>query len=446
MQQNATLFKASLHSALFVILIVIAGQTRAEVDELVKQARALLEKGQAQQAFDLLEPQETKRAGDPDYDTALGIAANDTQQHTRAVFALERVLSVQPENSRARAELGRALFSVGDNVASRKVLQETKRDNIPSEAAATIDQFLQAIDRSEESAKSSLKFYIETSLGQDSNINGGPGNALVAVPAFGGLVLTLNEASISTADNFGTLGAGLSARQVINPRWSLLANVSVNARDHAKFKTFNSLQLDGNVGASYRYDQHEFVGVVQAGSYYANAAKARDQLGLVGEWTYRINGEQQFSSYVQWGTLNYPGQSIRDSERTVVGTSYAHGFRNSLFLFGGVYVGTEKQKQSAFPQLGHRLYGIRSGGQQRLSEDVSLFAGLNYENRKYGGADPLFLVTRQDNQFNFNIGLNWVPAKTWRITPQISYTSVKSNIVISDFRRTIMFVSVRKDF
>ena len=152
MQQNATLFKASLHSALFVILIVIGGQTRAEVDELVKQARALLEKGQAQQAFDLLEPQETKRAGDPDYDTALGIAANDTQQHTRAVFALERVLSVQPENSRARAELGRALFSVGDNVASRKVLQETKRDNIPSEAAATIDQFLQAIDRSEESA------------------------------------------------------------------------------------------------------------------------------------------------------------------------------------------------------------------------------------------------------------------------------------------------------
>ena len=75
------------------------------MDDLVRQARALLDKNQAKQAFDLLEPQEAARAGDPDFDTTMGIAANDTEQFTRAVFALERVLSVQPENSRARAEL-----------------------------------------------------------------------------------------------------------------------------------------------------------------------------------------------------------------------------------------------------------------------------------------------------------------------------------------------------
>jgi Flp pilus assembly protein TadD len=77
----------------------------------------------------------------------MGIAANETGQYTRAVFALERVLAVQPGNSRARAELGRALFSVGDTKASRQVLMETKQDDIPAEAAATIDQFLQAIDQ-----------------------------------------------------------------------------------------------------------------------------------------------------------------------------------------------------------------------------------------------------------------------------------------------------------
>jgi tetratricopeptide (TPR) repeat protein len=210
-------------------MVVFGSQAVAEVDDMVRRARTLIEKGQARQAFDLLEPEEAKRAGDPDFDTTLGIAANDSDQPIRAVFALERVLSVQPENSRARAELGRALFSVGDLQASRRVLQETKRDNIPSEAAATIDQFLQAIDRSEEAAKSSIKFYIEAGMGHDTNINGGPGNALVAVPAFGGLVLTLNAANVSTADTFGTLGAGLSARRVLDPRWSLLANVSVNA-------------------------------------------------------------------------------------------------------------------------------------------------------------------------------------------------------------------------
>ena len=88
------------------------GQVHAELDAVVRDARALLEKGQAKPAFELLEPLEAARAGDPDFDTVLGIAANETAQYTRAVFALERVLSVQPENSRARAELGRALFAV----------------------------------------------------------------------------------------------------------------------------------------------------------------------------------------------------------------------------------------------------------------------------------------------------------------------------------------------
>ena len=89
-------------------LALFSGQASAEVDDQVKQGRVLLDKRQAKQAFELVEPQEAARAGDPDFDTTMGIAANDTEQFTREVFALERVLSVQPENSRARAELGRA--------------------------------------------------------------------------------------------------------------------------------------------------------------------------------------------------------------------------------------------------------------------------------------------------------------------------------------------------
>ena len=448
----SVMHKASPDSSIFAIrllaiwLAAFSGHANAEVDDLVRQARALLEKNQAKQAFELLEPQEATRAGDPDFDTTMGIAANDTEQFTRAVFALERVLSVQPENSRARAELGRALFAVGDNQAARKVLLETKKENIPAEAAANIDKFLQAIDRSDEAAKSSVKTFIETSLGYDTNINSGPGNANVAVPAFGGAVFTLSNANLSTKDSYVTLGTGLSARRVLDPRWSLIGNLSVNGRVHGQNKTFDATQVDGNAGASYRYDKHEFSAVVQAGSYYVNAAKARDQAGLVGEWTYRVSGEQQWSSYVQWGQLSYPTQAARNADRTVIGTSYAHGFRSGLLLFAGAYVGTEKEKDRAFPNLGHTLYGIRTGAQQMLSEEVSLFGGLSYENRKYGGQDALFLVTRQDNQFNLNLGLNWVPARLWKVTPQLSLTSVESNIPTSKFNRAVFAVTLRRDF
>ena len=446
MQYPTTIRKTLLQSFLLVYFAIFGNIASAEVDDVVRQARALLEKGQARQAFDMLEPQEAKRAGDPDFDTTLGIAANDSQQHTRAVFALERVLTVQPGNSRARAELGRALFAVGDLSASRKVLQETKRENIPSEAAATIDQFLQAIERTEEAAKSSVRFYVEAGLGYDTNINSGPSNANVAVPAFGGAIFTLNNTNLSTKDSFATVGAGLSARYVLDPRWSLIGNLSLNGRVHAKNETFDSTQFDANAGASYRYDKHEFSGVVQLGSYYINSARARDQYGVIGEWTYRINGEQQWSSYLQLATLNYPFQAAKDVNRTVVGTSYAHGFRSGLLLFAGAYFGTEKPKNSALPNLGHNLYGIRSGAQWRLSENVSVFSSLNFENRRFGGVDPLFLVARKDDQLNLSLGFNWTPAKHWKLTPQLTLTSVKSNIAVSNFQRAAIAVVLRRDF
>ncbi|MGQ2980338.1 MAG: surface lipoprotein assembly modifier, partial [Polaromonas sp.] len=96
-------------------LLLLAGPARAEADALVRESLLLVEQGKAPQAFERLAAVEPERAGDPDFDTVLGIAANETGQFTRAVFALERVLTVQPGNSRARAELGRALFSLGDN-------------------------------------------------------------------------------------------------------------------------------------------------------------------------------------------------------------------------------------------------------------------------------------------------------------------------------------------
>lgn len=429
-----------------LLAVMMAAAAHAEVDALVSQARTLLDQSQAQKAFDLLEPQETARAGDPDFDTVLGIAANDTGQFTRAIFALERVLAVQPANSRARAELGRALFAVGDNAGSRKVLMEAKQDNIPAEAAATIDQFLQAIDRTEEAARSSVKPYLEASVGYDTNVNSGPGNPNVAVPLFGGAIFTLNASGVETKDAFMTLGGGLSARYVVDPRWSLIANASGNARVNAKYNDFNTGQVDVNAGASYRYEKHEFTGVVQAGSYTVAGSRARDQQGLVGEWTYRIDGFRQWSTYLQWGELSYPGQSLRDADRTVLGTSYAHAFRDGLLVFGGIYVGAEKEKASGVPHMGHHLFGIRLGTQKSIRDDLAFFGNISYEDRKYGGTDPLFLVTRSDRQLNLNLGLNWVPAKLWRVTPQLSLTSVKSNIAISDYNRSLFSVTVRRDF
>lgn len=424
----------------------LSGMAHAEADALVRESLALAEQGKAQQAFDQLATVEAERAGDPDFDTVLGIAANETGQFTRAVFALERVLTVQPGNSRARAELGRALFALGDNQAARQVLQDTKRDVIPAEVARKIDEFLQAIDRNEEAARTSVRAYIETTAGIDSNINSGPGNANVAVPSLGGLVLTLGSAGVKLKDDFYSLGAGVSGRFVIDPRLSLIASASGNYRFNQDHNDFDTRQFDVSGGASYRVGKDEFTAAVQIGTYAADNTTVRDQRGVVGEWTHRPDGVSQWTTYLQLSTLRYPGQNLRDTNRHVLGTSYARAFRGGLVGFGGLYAGTEDERASNVPHLGHRLIGLRVGLQQSINADVDLFANAGYETRHYGGADPLFLVNRRDRQTNLNLGLTWVPVVSWRVTPQLSLLRTNSNIAVSDFSKRVLSVTVRKDF
>lgn len=426
--------------------LLLVGVAHAQTDALVRESLLLVEQGKAQQAFDQLAALETERAGDPDFDTVLGIAANETSQFTRAVFALERVLSVQPGNSRARAELGRALFALGDNQAARQVLQETKRDGIPPEAARKIDEFLQAIDRNEEAARSSIKVYVEAGIGMDSNINSGPSNANVAVPALGGLVLTLASTSVKLKDTFYSLGAGVSGRYVIDPRLSLIASASGNYRFNNDYNDFDTNQFDVSAGASYKVDKDEFTAVAQVGTFAADNRTARDQRGVVGEWTHRPDAASQWTTYLQLSTLRYPGQNLRDANRYVMGTSYAKAFRGGLLAFGGVYAGIEAERAAGVAHLGHRLAGLRAGLQQSVNADVDVFANMGYEERRYGGADPLFLRIRRDRQTSLNLGLTWVPFVSWRVTPQLSLLKTSSNIATSDFSKRVLSVTVRKDF
>ncbi len=439
------------HHLSYLIAALLAGvllpsTSHAQADALVRHALEMTQNGQARQAFDLLAPLEVQRAGDPDYDAVLGIAANEAGEFSRAIFALERALLVQPANARVRAELGRALFAVGDTAGARTVLQQTKDQGVPAAAAGAIDQFLKAIDKVEEAKKSSWKGYVELGGGSDSNINSGPSTSNVAVPAFGGLVLTLSPAGVKTAASFASAGAGVSGRYVIDSRLSLLGNAATSARANTGDGQFNTVQTDLSAGAAYRLEKNEYGVAAQYSTTGVGGNTARNSAGLVGEWVYRFDGNRQVTSYAQWSRLSYPAQSARDAKRSVIGANYAHALASGMLVFGGAYVGREKEVAAGVPHLGHRLGGFRAGMQMPVNDTLSAFASLGYERRDFGGTDPLFAVNRQDSQTNLNLGLNWLPAAQWRVTPQVALTRAASNIPINDFSKRQISVVGRREF
>jgi len=207
MLRRAALFWCVVFCAL---LLAVSAQAQ---DATLARAKTLIESKQPQAAFDLLDPLESARAGEPDFDYLLGVAAIDSGKLTRGVFALERVLAVNPNHPQARAEIARAYFLMGENRAARAEFEAVRATQPPAAVLATVDQFLNALQARETAGNATgLNGYIEVGYGQDSNANAATAAGSFAIPVFGGATFNQNQNGQKTRAWFRTLGGGISGR------------------------------------------------------------------------------------------------------------------------------------------------------------------------------------------------------------------------------------------
>ena len=420
----------------------------ALADQALDRAKQLLEQKQPSQAYELLLPLEAQRAGDPAFDYLLGIAALDSGHRERAIFALERVLAVQPDNALARAEIARAYLAVGEKDTARREFEAVKREPIPAAARATIDRYLSAIKAAE---TTQVQGYIELGLGTDSNVNSATSSSRIpiAIPGIGEVIATLNPGSTSKGDNSTTVTGGINFTRKLNDRWSMVGGVAGNAKMNRHEDQFDTATLDGNLGVRWAADNDALTFATQLESFEVDNSRYRDSRGLIGQWQHNLDERRQVTGYVQYAQLRYPTQSIRDANRGIAGVAYAQAFssRTSPVLFLSAYGGREKEIAEGHPELGHEPAGIRIGGQFKPIEGWTVFGGVNYEERRYGGPESFFGgVTRKDKQTDVRLGASYLMRAGTTLIVQASNTDNRSNIDLYKFRRTLGTVSVRFDF
>ena len=84
-------FKSYLLVLCLFLTVSFSTLTLALQDANVVVAESLIRKGDSKGAYQLLEPLESARAGDTDYDYVFGVAAVESNNAARGVIALERV-------------------------------------------------------------------------------------------------------------------------------------------------------------------------------------------------------------------------------------------------------------------------------------------------------------------------------------------------------------------
>jgi len=427
-----------------VAALLLCASLAAWADAVTDRAKLLLQRNDPEAAYKLLQPLEAQRAGDPEFDYLLGLSALDTGNYERAIFALERVLAVQPDNLQARAEIGRAYMATGERESAKREFEAVRARQVPDDVRRTIDQFLSAIRTAE---TTQYTRFLELGFGYDSNVNAATASSTVAIPAIGPsfqLAPSLTEQS----DRFLGIAAGFDFTRKVSLNWAVVGNIAGYLKQNLNEGDFDTGTLDGSIGMRYSRGL-EAVTLGLQGQYFSLAGDTyRTASGGVAQWQHNFNERTQASVFGQYSALRYDTQPVRNADRSIVGFAYAQAFTGDLApaIFLSVYGGEEKEVDEAFPQLGNKPVGARLGARVRLGGGWGIFGGLAYEHRKYNGPDPLFLVVREDDQTDARLGVSYLARASTTLRLEAAYTDNKSNIVLSQYDRMLVTLSARFNF
>jgi tetratricopeptide (TPR) repeat protein len=445
---------ARLRKALVLLGMGVFFASSALAQDALKEATSLVEAGNASAAYELLEPLEGERAGEPEFDYLLGISALEAGEAARAVFALERVLAMQPDNVQARAELARAYFLLRDDVLAKKEFENVKARPLPAEIKSTVDRYLDAIDsRTEDNKPTRISGYTGIGFGYDSNTNSATDEGTVALPAFGNQSFTLAADGVEQG-SFEFVGeAGVLLRHRYGPRLTgfIGGDLIVHAPIDSDASDFDTATITPQIGASYRRGKHHYTIRGQAQWFQVDGDLFRDTYGVGGDWRWDFSQQSQVSLFARVSEIEYHPRSRqfpRDVTQLLFGIGGAHAFAapGAPVAYASAYYGNEDTDNDGFSQFDRKFIGVRVGGQYSVRRDIDILASVNAEWAEHGGTEPLFLVERDDTLLQLSLAANYRPAAQWTITPVVRYIINESNVPTSDYSRATAHVKVRYDF
>jgi hypothetical protein len=422
----------------------LAAPARAEVDETVKQALALHGAGKAEEAYRLLQPQAEKRAGDPDFDYALGLAAADSGHRGEALLALQRVLALQPNNAAARAEIARVYAMSGDVDTARAQFDTVLQDpSLPDPVRQRFTRMVRDYDKQIAGGGSDLSGFLDASAGYDSNINSATDLTQITIPLFAVFGPgALGPGSRASEDGYYEISGGLSAVTAVGRQDRLFASALGSWHDNFESGGFDQGSVTGTAGFAHSFANRDTLSLSgQVQQFWLGTDSYRQAFGAIGQYTHLLDGGRALSVSAQYFRLNFDRQPLLDAHR--VGAAITYAERTFVASLSG---GHEETVRQAGDAQSNSYADASIGIEQPLGRRLAFVGGVALNARRYDDIDVLFLRKRHDERIDASAGLKLLVADNVYIRPRVTYTRNFSNIALYDYDRLTASVGVRFEF
>jgi tetratricopeptide (TPR) repeat protein len=443
-----------------------AASGTAQADPAVARAKQLLEQKSYKQAYASLVALEPARAGEPEFDYWLGVAAYESDHLERAAMAFERALTVNPEFDSARMELARTLFRMGSLDLAEQEFKRLAARAPNAQGQAAIDQYLAEIVRLKARQKISYGGYVELTGGRDSNITSSTRDFSQAVfSAFGfpGIAPTGN--SIRRSASFLGLNTGIDALNRYREDRTLFASASARVRGYRNASDYNFGLFDATVGHEFRVADVTYQMTAFGQQFKQDGARAdatnpvaatndRRSGGLGVEVRKRISGYLQLASGVQLAAFRYKDNTTQDTDQA---TASVTALINPADWPGGSYTvaGFFSSDRAKRPlnilggtDVSRKTAGLRFGVQSDPETTFSWFASVGWTRRSddKAFARALLISKGRDDMSDVTIRASWRVARGISLMPYVTYLDNHSNIALYSFRKAEGGITVRYDF
>ena len=429
--------RARVVVAMLSIFAVVQSASAGVVDDL----RKLVDAGQFDGAY-ALAAKHTDLAGNPHYDFLYGLAAVNTNQRAQGVLALERHLMAVPANDRARLELAKAYFEMGDYTRSRQEFEFVLRYAPPPEVQKNIQRYLdQMTSREAASAKVAARMYLEWGLGHDSNVNAGTFHDSIL-----GQQLAPNDSARASDSLFTQVMAGGQWLRRVDNSLTLHAGADFDWKHNPSAQDFNTHNLGGYMGFSVQKGPSQYKLTLSDGQLWVGGDAYRNTLSLTGEATrYGLGDGYVLSGVAQYAELNY-ADAFEDSDANMVTLggglqkTFATPWRPTLGLNLNW---SNEANQNMRDWMSRDYVTARFSFSANPTQQLAFSLGLGLTRSDFEEVDLAFGTKRQDNTLVFDAGINYLIDKHWILRSDLQYTENRSNQDLYDYRRTMVGVRGR---
>lgn len=411
-------------------------EVSSDIIELVKSK-------QNQAAFDLAQANVLEFEGQPRFDFAYGLAARANGYYHRAVFAFERVIFAVPTNLDARFALATAYYQVGNYSASKTQFEKLLGLDISQQVRATSQDYLNAIDRQLNSRKSRLAGSVQLGFGNDDNANNGVEDEFIDIPLIGQVLLFDESRQVESV--YYDLNATLSYLSPISKTSTWYVSTNLN---HVQFEdpiATSRTFLSASLGYSKTFSHFSTNTSVFYRPLWLEEEKFLDYFGVSANLTVPVNSHVQVGIDASYAIERYDQNEALDKDQIALNPFVQYvGKRSSHKL--SIRYAIDSGEVEVNDLVSRDLYGVGYRWLHQISAKWLGTLSTEYLEADYDDINPLFELFRDDEQFRFDLGLDYLTADAWKWKVRFSHIDNSSTVSIFDYQRNKIWLGVEYVF